>query len=168
MTYVRTAMTLVLRPQIHRRTFPSRPVRADDAEELAILLHASFRGGIDDEGETFGDAAREIETLHSGGYGDFLPDCSFVVEGDDRLRAACLVTWFEPHTAPLVAFTMTHPEDRRRGMARHLLQRSIEALLARGETRLTLVVTPGNDAAVALYRTLGFREWTNGGSVHPE
>ena len=155
----RRVMSLDLHPQAGAGAFADRTVTPEDAAALGILLYQSFRGSIDDEGETVDDAIREIAELYSGAYGRFLPEASFVIEDEDRLCSACLVTWFEHHAAPLVAFSMTSPEARRRGMARQLLQRSIDALLQMGETRLTLVVTPGNAPGLELYRSLGFVDW---------
>lgn len=139
-----------------------RLVRPGDKEALAILLFASYRGTIDDEGDSFADALDEIEKTFRGEYGRFLPGCSFVVEGGEFLASACLVSFFEPHDAPLVVFLMTHPESKRRGYARRLLERSMQTLADEGYTRLTLVVTDGNGAAQQLYASLGFAEISTG------
>lgn len=152
----RVPLELRLSPRKPSSPWSARNVRETDVDALAILLHAAFRGTIDDEGETFADARAEIERTLSGGYGRFLPEASFAIEEGEFLASACLVSWFEPHDAPLVVFSMTRPEARRRGMARFLLQRSIDALIARRYSRLTLIVTEGNDAAQALYESLGF------------
>jgi len=134
-----------------------RSVSEEDTEDLAILLYAAFRGTVDDEGETFAGAMTEIESLFAGGYGRFLPDCSFVVEEGEFLISASLVSWFEQHEAPLLVFTMTRPEAQRRGLARFLLQHSINALRLAGYARLTLIVTEANTPARCLYESLGFR-----------
>lgn len=133
-----------------------RRVRTSDKEALAILLFAAYRGTIDDEGDTLADALAEIEKTWSGAYGRFLPECSFVIEQGEFLASACLVSFFEPHDAPLVVFLMTRPEAKRQGLARRVLKRSMEALAADGYARLTLVVTDGNDPAQRLYASLGF------------
>jgi ribosomal protein S18 acetylase RimI-like enzyme len=134
----------------------SRAVSPDDREALAILLFAAYRGTIDDEGDSFADALVEVEKTFRGDYGRFLPECSFVVEEGEFLASACLVTFFDPHDAPLVVFLMTRPEAKRRGLARHALERSMNALLEAGYERVTLVVTDGNEPAQSLYRRLGF------------
>ncbi|MDD5263806.1 MAG: GNAT family N-acetyltransferase [Candidatus Bipolaricaulis sp.] len=143
-----------------RRTSPgsvvSRVVSPSDKEALAILLFAAYRGTIDDEGDSFADALVEIEKTFRGDYGRFLSECSFAVEEGEFLASACLVTFFDPHGAPLVVFLMTRPEAKRRGLARHVLERSMNALLEAGYERLTLVVTDGNEPAQSLYRRLGF------------
>jgi len=149
-------MEVHLKAQTLSLGFRSRSVRPDDAEALAVLLFAAYRGTIDDEGDSFAEALEEIEKTFHGDYGRFLPGCSFVAEEGEFLASACLVSFFEPHNAPLVVFLMTRPETKRRGLARRLLQRSMNALLDEGYTRLTLVVTDGNDPAQRLYKSMGF------------
>ena len=158
MTNERRLLERTLSPQTPSGDWAIRSVRESDADDLAILLYAAFRGSVDNEGETFADAATEIENMFAGRYGRLLPDCSFVIEQGEFLASACLVSWFELHDAPLVVFTMTRPEEQRRGMARFLLQQAINALLAIGHHRLTLVVTKSNEPARRLYESLGFRE----------
>lgn len=153
----RIALEVSLSPQIPVGSWQARHVRDEDAEDLATLLYAAFRGTVDDEGETFADAMAEVENLLAGAYGRFLPDCSFVVEDGEFLVSASLVSWFEQHEAPLLAFTMTRPEAQRRGLARFLLQHSINALQSAGFARLTLIVTEANTTARRLYESLGFR-----------
>jgi len=134
-----------------------RPVADSDREGLAILLYSSFRETVDDEGETYEDARAEVDALFAGRYGTFLADRSFALEDGEFLASACLVTWFVPHAAPLVVFSMTRPEYRRLGMARSLLLQSAHSLRAHGDDRLTLIITEGNTPAEKLYASLGFR-----------
>ena len=149
-------MEVRLTAQEDEASWSYRPVRSSDREDLAILLYAAFRGTIDDEGESFGDATAEIDHVLAGGYGKLLSDCSFVIEQGEFLAAACLIGASGSGT-PLVLFSMTRAEAQRRGMARFLLRRSINALLHNGYDRLTLIVTDGNLPAERLYRSLGFR-----------
>ena len=135
-----------------------RPTRTSDREDLAILLYAAFRGTIDDEGETFADALAEIDRAFAGDFGDLVLDCSLVIEQDEFLASACLIGLSEPDGIPLVVFSMTRPDAQHQGLARYLLQQSINALLDRGHEQLRLVVTDGNTPAQSLYSSLGFRE----------
>ncbi len=153
----RVAMELRLTRQEIGASWPCRTVRPSDREDLAILLYAAFRGTIDDEGETFADALAEIDRTLDGDYGDPLFDCSFVVERGEFLASACLIGHPEPDGVPLVVFSMTRPNAQREGLARYLIQRSIDALLDRGHTRLRLIVSEGNVPARSLYASLGFR-----------
>lgn len=157
MSIRRIPMELELTRRALEQSVPHRTVRDADRPDLAILLYAAYRGTIDDEGETFADAMAEVDKLFAGTYGKLLPNCSFVVAEGEFLASACLITWWEPHDAPLVAFTMTRPEAGGRGLARHLLKASMNALLDRGYDRLTLIVTDGNAPAQHLYGSLGFR-----------
>lgn len=157
MSTKRIPMSLRLKQQTIAKDWPLRTVRTSDAHDLAILLYAAFRGTIDDEGEIFADAVREIEKTFAGDYGRLLPDCSLLIQDGEFIASACLISWFEPHAAPLVAFTMTRPEHKRQGMARFLLKGSINALMDRGYSQLTLIVTDGNEPAYELYSSLGFQ-----------
>jgi len=156
----RIPMSLQLSHQTFDHEWSCRIVQASDAHDLAILLYAAFRGMIDDEGETFADAVREIEKTSAGDYGRLLLDCSFVIQSGEFIASACLISWFEPHNAPLVIFTMTRPEHKSQGMARFLLRGSINALIDQGYTQLTLIVTDGNEPAQKLYASMGFQEMT--------
>ncbi len=153
----RIPMSLQLSHQTFDHEWSCRIVQASDAHDLAILLYAAFRGTIDDEGETFADAVREIEKMFAGDYGRLRLACSFIIEQDEFIASACLISWFEPHNAPLVVFTMTRPEHKSQGMARFLLKGSINALMDRGYSQLTLIVTDGNEPAYELYSSLGFQ-----------
>ena len=150
----RIIMSIQLAPQ--QSLNERRTIQQDDAEGLARLMHAAYRGTIDDEGETLNEAREEIHKTFAGEYGRLLSDCSFAIEADGSLISACLVSWYEPSSTPLVAFLMTHPDAKRQGHARMLLRQSMNALLEQGYSKLTLVVSEGNNPAIALYRNLGF------------
>ena len=152
----RIPMSLQLTPQTYVREWPTRAVDAEDANDLAILLYASFRGTIDDEGEPFSAAVREIGKTMAGDYGRLIPECSFVIESEEFISSACLISWVEAAGGPFVVFTMTRPESKGQGLARFLLKKSINALISRGNTQLTLIVTAGNTPAQHLYASLGF------------
>lgn len=141
----------------------------DDAEQLARLMLDSYRGTVDDGGETLDDARREVTKLIAGDFGSVDWEASLVVELDGELISATIVTRDRVAPPPLsageafVAFSMTAPDWKRRGLARSCLLRVIELLQARGEPRLHLVVTRTNAPAVRLYRSLGFEDGPVGG-----
>ncbi|MBN1963301.1 MAG: GNAT family N-acetyltransferase [Anaerolineae bacterium] len=56
-----------------------------------------------------------------------------------------------------IANVATHPDYRRRGIARSLMQTALEAIQEMGGTAVTLQVEYGNDGALELYERLGFR-----------
>ena len=160
MSMKRAPMSLSLTPQTFEHEWPCRCVRETDEHDLAILMYAAFRGTIDDEGEPFTDAVREVEKTLAGDYGRLMTDCSFVIEQGESIASACLISWYEPSASPFVVFTMTRPESKGQGMARFLLKKSINALIERGDRQLTLIVTDGNQPAQSLYASLGFQEFS--------
>ena len=120
------------------------------------MLLAAYRGTVDDEGETEDDAIGEVERTVEGEYGAFLPDASFVAEDGGRIVGASLVTSFE--SRPFLAHLVVHPDAQRRGLGASLVAASGNALLAGSDSELGLLVTEANEAAVALYRKLGFEQ----------
>jgi ribosomal-protein-alanine N-acetyltransferase len=83
---------------------------------------------------------------------------SWVVDGylSGRKRlVAMLVMWLildEAHIATLAV----HPEFRRQGIARRLLQTALNGSYNEGACRAFLEVRAGHEAALAMYRALGF------------
>jgi len=152
----RIPMSLKLTQQSYTREWSARPVTTKDADDLAILLYAAFRGTTDDEGEPFSAAILEIEKTMGGDYGQLLSECSFVIRRGEFIASACLISWYEPLNSPFVVFSMTRPEYKKQGMARFLLQKSINTLLERGYSTLALIVTDGNLPAQYLYSSLDF------------
>lgn len=66
-------------------------------------------------------------------------------------------------SAWIIANVGVHPDYQKRGIARQLMQTSLEAIRQRGGTLAVLQVDEDNHPARHLYRTLGFREertWT--------
>ena len=151
-------MTVELKPQPAEASVDPgcRSPEPTDAEALACLMLDAYRGSTDDEGETIEDAREEIRRLFGGDYGDFLPECSEVIERDAKIVAATLLTLWQG--VPLVSFSMTSPAWKRSGLARAGLRRTMNRLLQRGNRQLQLFVTRGNDPAERLYESLGFRE----------
>jgi GNAT superfamily N-acetyltransferase len=158
----------------HRRTMAlstasfaaeeARPPRARalgsaDAAALARLMFDAYKGTIDDEGEPFEGAVAEVNKTFEGGYGPMVWGASFVtpsVEDPAVLDSASVVTlWREE---PLLAFSMTRPEAKRRGHAEALIRASARSLAGLGHGRVVLVVTAGNVAAERLYEKLGFQD----------
>lgn len=151
---MRRVMKLTLDQPLPTTDVPVRTVRADDAEALAHLMLAAYRGTIDYHDETIDDARAEVAMLFDDTQRTLLADCSFVVERDDSLASAAIIIRHDGE--PLVAFSMTDPRWKRIGLARTCLTHSINALTAHGWTTLRLIVTPGNTPAERMYESMGF------------
>lgn len=150
----RLEMTLRLAPSVVPPDSLARLVRSDDQPQLAALLLDAYRGSMDDSGETYDDAVAEVRRTLSGEYGLFDDGASSVTVVGSQFASATLVTrWCD---RPFLAFSITHPDHRRRGYARLGIHRAAALLAERGETELRLVVTRGNSPAESLYRSLGF------------
>lgn len=133
---------------------PIKCVRQTEEGDLSMLMLEAYHGSIDDDGETLPDAQQSVRATLNGEHGDFLDDCSLVALDRDRPVAVTFVTRFRGE--PLLAQVYTAPTWKQRGLARALIQLSMNALVARGESVLNLVVTSGNDPAERLYVSLGF------------
>lgn len=145
-------VTLVSRERVpiegERRPLPT------DEYELAELMMAAYRGTVDDEGDNVEQALAEVRKTFSGEYGPFMPECSRVVQREARIVSATLVTGWQGR--PFVAFAMTAPNWKRKGIARASMVNTMQDLIERDETLLSLVVTVKNEPAFALYQTLDF------------
>ena len=117
-------------------------------------MFSAYQGTVDYAGESIDDARREIEKTFAGGHGVFLPQHSYVVERESALISASLVT--RPERWPLLAFAMTASDWKRSGLAKATITHVMQDLFEAGDTRLDLVVNRKNDAAIALYVSLGF------------
>lgn len=61
-----------------------------------------------------------------------------------------------------------HPEYRRQGIARDLLSSALQRLAEDGVVRTNLEVRAGNEAAISLYRSLGFTPWRTREGYYPD
>ena len=133
-------------------------VTSSHQAQLARLMWAAYQGTVDYDGETVEDAIKEIEHTFEGGYGALLTDCSFVIrdQSGQLLTAAILITLHQG--APLLAFSMTHPDYKRQGYGRILVGEALAALAEAGYSEVYLSVNGANEPALGLYRSFGFRE----------
>jgi len=137
----------------------ARPAARSDLFALAELHRRAYRESFDrflfrelvDDTE---DAVREVRQILEGRWGEFFPEGSWVAERDGSLVGAVLSV--RGASGALVADVMVAPEDRGRGIGRHLLATAVRSLQQCGETRVYLNVTEGNAPALRLYRAVGF------------
>lgn len=84
---------------------------------------------------------------------------SFVAEEDGVLQGI-LLNGFRVNNGEVLAWnggTAVHPNARRKGVGRMLLQKSIEEYNARGVKRASLEAIKENTAAILLYEELGYK-----------
>lgn len=80
----------------------------------------------------------------------------YVMRAPDMPVAGFCVRWEVAHEVHLNTLAI-RPELRRRGLGTLMLRQVLRDAARRGLTRATLDVRVSNEAALALYRTLGFK-----------
>lgn len=139
-----------------------RPCAPGDEEELAYLYFRAYPPG--EASATLEEARADIAVSLAGAYGEFWPSASPVVLCDDALVAAVLTvrraSWEDAPACPYIIEVFTAPEQRRRGLARAVVQAAMAKLHESGEQQVALTVEAENSPALALYASLGFREAT--------
>ena len=156
MTYVPKRIDMTARLEVRDR-IPldgERRPRLRDELQLAELLLAAYKGSVDEEEETIEQARAEIRKTFDGEHGPFLEGCSYVIERSQQIVSAVLVTGWQGR--PFVAYAMTAPEWKRRGLARAAMLNTMQDVLSSGEKLLSLVVTVKNKPAYSFYQDLGF------------
>lgn len=133
----------------------SRVITIEDVAILADLMDKSYKDTIDYEGETLEQCAEEMRGTLTGKYGPFIDAASFCTIVDGIAASASIVTLYKGK--PLLAFSMTSPTFQGQGMARYLIERSIDGLSKLGYPDFYLVVTSGNISAERLYTKIGFK-----------
>ena len=146
-----------------------RPVNLKtDLMPLADLIELAFADTMDSSGRA---AVREMRTLSRFGTGlSMIAGMNDLVQGiglgyvwiqDGRLVGNVSIY---PSTVPstsgpswIIANVAVHPEYRGRGIARRLMQTSLETIRARGKPPVAILqVEENNDTARRLYTSLGF------------
>jgi ribosomal protein S18 acetylase RimI-like enzyme len=146
-----------------------RSVREADEPSLARLHESAYRSHLDrylsiEYLDPVRDADHQLRDFFSGRWGELLASGSTVVVFDGRIVAAALAC--RRADCALILDVMTDPVYQGRGFGRIALASALRALRDRGEARIVLNVTEGNERAIRLYSHLGFvrtigpsREW---------
>ena len=137
--------------------FAVRHPAEPDVEALAALMIDAYRGTIDADGsETLEDARTEVRGFFAAKSGEPMLEHSCLAFDGDRLVSAILVSRFEG--IPLLAYAMTAPSHKGRGLATGLTRRALNSLARTGVDQMHLWVTAGNADAEHIYERLGFRD----------
>ena len=112
----RRRFRLELKPIPSRALDGMRTPTPADENDLASLMYHAYLGTIDYEGEDEAQTLAEVRHTFAGDYGSFLWTASRVIEREGMLASAALITRWQER--PFVAFSMTHPQFKRMGLAR--------------------------------------------------
>ena len=168
--------------QIHRRLFMVRPLqgffaaprvnlpaglelrpwREEDLNPAARLISTAYGGHPDSVvNDQYRSAHGSLRFLNNivrySGCGVFSAQVSHVVvdRGSRELIALVLGSRVSPESGHITQLCV-HPEFRRRGLARMLLNLAASCFLRQGVSEISLTVTEANTEAIDLYRAEGY------------
>jgi ribosomal protein S18 acetylase RimI-like enzyme len=152
-----------------------RPLDAHkDLSAVADLIEIGFSDTLDDDGRRYLSQMRSTARTYEmswfgmssilGGFSS----TGYVWEEDGRLvgNLSLIPYLIGTRRCFLIANVVVHPDFRRRGIARALTSRAIEHAKAAAAPSAWLHVRPENDAAIDLYKSLGFIEKARRTSWH--
>ncbi len=131
-----------------------------DLEDIMRFLMGAYEGHIE---QTFGmhvgteEEWRDYVTgIWKGDSGTYLPLASWAVRDPSGVAGVSLAAhWMG---SPLLSELGVRKDRRGHGLGRALVVQTMNALVDLAYDRLGLYVTVGNDPAMALYKSLGFRQ----------
>lgn len=135
-----------------------RPIREDDIEGFRaavdrVAREKRFLARI--EGPSFEQASRFVLGNLACGNPHFVADADGLVAGwCDVIRQDHLPIYAHSGTLGMGLV----PEWRGKGVGRRLIEAAVAAAFAAGMTRVQLTVRADNEAAITLYRRIGFAD----------
>jgi len=144
-----------------------RPVNLLDLPQVADLIELCFADTMDADGQWYVEDMRRrsqrrgfLHWMRRAAESTSLPLTGFVWEENGRMVGNVSLVPFRQKqgTIFMIANVATHPDYRRRGIARALMQRAMNLARQRRARAIWLHVRADNPAAIALYRELGFEE----------
>lgn len=137
--------------------------RDEDLTAAARLISDAYRNHpdsqINDQYRTVHGSLRFLSNVvRYGGCGAFVPTASFVVteQSTGALVAVVLGSRVSAGCGHVTQLCV-HPGYRQRGLARILLNLSVQAFVRMGLAEVSLTVTAANRRAIGLYESEGFR-----------
>jgi ribosomal protein S18 acetylase RimI-like enzyme len=139
-----------------------RPWRDEDLNASARLIAAAYQGHpdsvVNDQYRSVYGSMRFLNNIvRYAGCGVFSPQASHVVV--DRISremvAMVLGSRVSPESGHITQICV-HPEFRRQGLARMLLNVAASCFLRQGVSEVSLTVTEANSEAIELYRAEGY------------
>jgi ribosomal protein S18 acetylase RimI-like enzyme len=138
-----------------------------DLTAVADLVELCFGNTLDPEGRSSVDSMRRrahdsafLSKVSKAIDSTSLPLSGYVWEEENKIigNVSLIPFHFRGKKIQLIANVATHPDQRRRGIARALTERAIDHARARGVDSIWLHVREDNPGAIYLYETLGFSE----------
>ncbi len=134
---------------------PLENPRLGDVEEMASFLMSVYEGHLEqDFGMHVGTPEDWLDYVRAI-WEHCLPSQSWLLRDERGIVGLCLVGLQAGH--PFVIEEGVREDRRREGLGRVLLLKAMNSLVAGGYRSLWLEVTIGNDPAIRLYESLGFK-----------
>jgi ribosomal protein S18 acetylase RimI-like enzyme len=138
-------------------------VQENDAPALAELYLAAYSSEIVQD---LPAAREEMRRTFGGEYGSLVAELSPLITTTGQVVATVLTVaqapWPDTPAGLFVIEVISHPQHRRRGLAKAAVGWVATRAQEQGFGTLALRVEDENSAALALYRKLGFRDWLSG------
>lgn len=134
--------------------------RAEDAGALAAALDRSYIDTLDCPALCGLRTTAEVIASHRA-TGRFDPDRWWLVWHEGRPEGCCLLSACPEHASIELVYMGLGPALRGRGLGRAVLTHGLRALAGVEAIEVTCAVDRGNKPALALYRALGFAEFTS-------
>ena len=160
-----TSVSFQASPSVSEHVRPLNVLR--DLPRVADLIELCFASSMDSEGQSYvrqmRSASRNASFMRWASNaieGASMPLSGFVWEQNGRIigNASLVPFRHKGKRIYLIANVATHPEYRRRGIARTLTERAMQQARQRGCDELWLHVRADNPGAVQMYSDLGFVE----------
>lgn len=160
-----TSVPLPAHPRVSEHVRPLNVLR--DLPRVADLIELCFANSMDSEGQSYirqmRRASRDVSFMRWASNAiesASMPLSGFVWEQDGRIigNASLVPFRHKGKRIYLIANVATHPEHRRKGIARALTERAMQHARQRGGDELWLHVRADNPGAVQMYSDLGFVE----------
>jgi RimJ/RimL family protein N-acetyltransferase len=135
-----------------------RPARRTDKQALAELMFNAYQGTIDYDGEQLEDSLREVEAYLAGlrGGQPLVAESCLAFDGP-QLVGACLAGEWDERGLPIIAYIMTHPSWKNRGLGKVMLSAVLHNFYEQGHRDVRAVITEGNIPSERLFLGLGFK-----------
>jgi ribosomal protein S18 acetylase RimI-like enzyme len=160
-----SSITLSLKANEHPQVRPLNVLR--DLPAVADLIELCFSSTMDQDGQNYLSdmrrASRDDKFLRWANRmteSTSVPLTGYVWEENNKIIGNASLIPFRDHGSRihLIANVATHPDHRRRGIARILTERALIHAHSKNSTAVWLHVRDDNPGAVKLYSDLGFQE----------
>jgi GNAT superfamily N-acetyltransferase len=160
-----SSITISANTNEHPQVRPLNMLR--DLSTVADLIELCFASTMDGDGQRYLSdmrrASHDDKFLHWANHmaeTSSVPLTGYVWEEHNKIVGNASLIPFRDHGKRiyLIANVATHPDYRRRGIARILTQRAMEHARKKNTTAIWLHVRDDNPGAIKLYADLGFQE----------